>query len=180
MNDNSLYVGLDDSNHAGCSKGEIIVSVFSSIYEDSLVKHWGNGRVSSSKLEEFFSNPERDYRFTLLTDEKYRHNSQNLPQNASPLINSYLESLDREIDILKIYLDGNLKSHERNKLKEQFTNVPNLVVDNFIKKKRTSRNKQIIKGHHCSRLVYIADSLANALYKEPIGKLLENEKMINI
>lgn len=180
MTCNSLYVGLDDSNHAGTSKGEIIVAVFSPIHEDSLVKSWGNGRLSSSNLERFFENPERDYRFTLLTDEKYRHNSQNLPQNASLLVNPYLDSLNGEIDILKIYLDGNLKSRERIKLKEKFTNVPNLVLDNFIKKKRTTRNNQIIKGHHCPRLVYIADSLANALYKEPIGKLLENEKMINI
>ena len=46
MAHNSLYVGLDDSNHAGTSKGEIIVAVFSPIHEDSLVKGWGNGRLS--------------------------------------------------------------------------------------------------------------------------------------
>jgi len=179
MNDNSLYVGLDDSNHAGCSKGEIIVSVFSSIHKDSLVRGWGNGRLTSSKLEEFFDNPERDFRFTLLTDEKYRHSSQNLPQIAPYLINSYFSKLDTELDILKIYFDGVLKSHERKNLREQFIDFPNLVVDNFIKKRR-EKNKRIVKGHYCPKVVYVADSLANNLYKEPIGKLLEHEKMINI
>jgi|TARA_Y100000310_G_scaffold87891_1_gene84801 hypothetical protein len=180
MNSNFLYVGLDDSNHAGCSKGEIIVSVFSSIQEDSLVKGWGNGRLTSSRLEDFFKDEERDFRFTLLTDEKYRRGSQNLPQIAPYLIKSYLEEENIEVDTLKIYLDGVLKSHERKKLKEQFLDVPNLVVDNFIKKQRMKKNKRIVKGHHCPRTVYVADSLANNLYKEPIGKLLEHEKMINI
>tara|TARA_B100002003_G_C13862604_1_gene422195 strand:+ start:144 stop:683 length:540 start_codon:yes stop_codon:yes gene_type:complete len=178
MNNNVLYTGLDDSNHAGTSKGEIIVSVFSSIQEDSLVRGWGNGRLTSSKLEEFFDNPQRDFRFTLLTDEKYRYSSQNLPQIAPHLINSYLNELDREVETLKIYLDGVLKSHERKNLRGKFIEFPNLVVDNFIKK-RKKKNKRIVKGHYCPKVVYVADSLANKLYKEPIGKLLEHEKMIN-
>lgn len=180
MNNNVLYVGLDDSNHAGCSKGEVVVSIFSLIHEDSLVRGWGNGRLISSKLEDFFENPERDFRFTLLTDERYRYSSQNLPQIAPNLINSYLKDFEGNIDTIKIYLDGVLKSHERKKLKQQFANISNLVVDNFIKKRRIKKGKRIVKGHYCPRVVYVADSLANNLYKEPIGKLLENEKMINI
>jgi len=37
-----LYVGLDDSNHAGTNTGEIIVASFSFFHEDGIVRKYGS------------------------------------------------------------------------------------------------------------------------------------------
>ena len=44
-----LYIGADDSNHAGTNvKGEIVVATFSRLHEDSVVQEFPNRRDSYS------------------------------------------------------------------------------------------------------------------------------------
>ena len=40
----TVYIGIDDSNHAGTAKGEVIAAVFSFLPEDRIVRQWPNKR----------------------------------------------------------------------------------------------------------------------------------------
>ena len=89
MEKGTLIVGLDDSNHAGKSPGEIITATFSFCLEDSVVKTFPNRR-DYQMFERWINSPERDFRFGILMDEKYRHSHTNLISIAPLLIKSYL------------------------------------------------------------------------------------------
>ena len=61
-----LYVGMDDSNHAGEDiKGEINLAVFSFEHDDSVVRTFNNRR-DYDFASRYMRNPQRDYRFTIL------------------------------------------------------------------------------------------------------------------
>ncbi len=40
----TVYIGIDDSNHAGTAKGEVIAAGFSFLPEDRIVRQWPNKR----------------------------------------------------------------------------------------------------------------------------------------
>lgn len=173
-----LYVGGDDSNHAGDAKGEFIVAVFSLDYKDSLVQSFPNRR-NISKVDEWLEKG-GDYRFTICTGEIYK-SSQNLPKIMPSLIENYLDQVDLDVRVIKSYLDGRLEGTEKRKMRsrlERIGGMEKVVVKNFIKKRRVGG--RIVKGYYCPPLVWIADVLANSLYRHPgpISDLLEHEKMV--
>jgi len=136
-----LYVGLDDSNHAGDSSGEIIIATFSYQHEDSVVKPFKNSR-RPSYAERWVKREGRDTRFTILTHEKVRHSSYNLPIVAPFLIFDFLSTAEEIPDHLKIYLDGRLEKKHKDLLREDFReDFPNVVIDNFIKKKKEMKGE---------------------------------------
>ena len=176
----TLYVGLDDSNHGwdvGGSpyiKGEVIVAVFSFLQEDSLVVPHAN-RKDPFGARVLLASPERDYFFTLLTLEKYRHTPSNLPLAAQYLIREYLTRLraeEQEVteeerrfpENLKVYFDGRLTAGQKREVRGDFPDFPKMVVDNFIKKRNNGRGR-CSKRHLCPRVVYIADTLASDILK---------------
>ena len=175
-----LYVGADDSNHAGTTKGEIIVATFSWLHDDSVVRDFRNKR-DYQEVKRWLENGERDYRFTICTAEQYRHSSQNLPDVVPDLIKDYLEANERELQKLCVYLDGGLalrhKEAMRRKLR-RVSGIKGIAIDNFIKKD-TSDGK-FRKGYHCPKLVWVADGQANHLFRNggSLETMLNHEKMV--
>ena len=170
-----LVVGADDSNHAGTSKGEIIVATFSFLPEDALVKRFPNVR-DCEETEFWLKSPNRDYRYALLTARGYRHGNQNLIEVVPFLIKGYLNEQDFDVKNLSIFLDGRLVRGNRGKMREVlfgFRGIESVVVDNFIKKKLTSKGR-IEKHPECPAVVYHADVLAHQLY----CATLEDPKLI--
>ncbi|MEK6906035.1 MAG: hypothetical protein AABW81_00245 [Nanoarchaeota archaeon] len=174
-----LIVGGDDSNHAGDKVGEVIVAIFSHNYEDSIVKR--NLKFSRGYLEKtinWVNSDRRDYRFTLLTEDKYRHSSANLVYVVPKLISNYLEDTNENPEVLKIYLDGFLSSHGKIHIKKNFPGINRMVVDNFIKKRK--ENGKFSKKLECPLVVYHADILAHFLFKSTtsIENFLNHSKFV--
>lgn len=162
-----LYVGADDSNHAGTTKGEIIVATFSFDHADSIVKDFPNTRDARA-AGAWLTQPEHDYRFTILTAEEYRHSSQNLVKVVPRLVDEYLVQGAPSIRGLNLYFDGRLDSGARQHLKDYFTGrhgIEHVIVDGFIKKIPNGKGKQE-KHPHCPPLVYFADIISHQLYQE--------------
>lgn len=172
----TLYVGGDDSNHAGDSRGEIIVATFSSISEDSFVRSFSNYRDYHS-LSKWLSSPHRDYLFGVLVSEKYRHSHSNLVHAVPILISNFLAENDLRIKTLKIYLDGRLDTGVREFFKEKFRKIHGIetvVVDNFIKKNKSCRG--VSKRPYCPAVVYHADILAHDLFTKAFNGLSTHKK----
>jgi hypothetical protein len=177
-----LFSGFDDSNHAGSSKGEIIVAVFSTIHEDSIVKPCLNRRDYSA-VSEWLENPQRDYCFTILTAEKFRYSNQNLALVAPFLLREYLrKNIEFNPQKVKLYLDGRLdargKSLIRANIGEKIPTIPEIIIDSFIKKGKNRRG-HIQKHPECPFLVYAADVLANQLLNMSLNESLTHDKLIN-
>ncbi len=177
-----LYVGGDDSNHAGNSLGEIIVATFSLLCKDGLVRDFPNVR-DYSFLPDWINSEMRDYRFGILTEEKYRHSHSNLTRTIPSLITSFLDEMDFGVRILKIYLDGRLDKNGRNFLRDRFygfRGIESVIVDNFIKKQKNNRGR-ISKHPHCPPVVYYADLLAHQLFSnETFRELSTHPKLVLI
>lgn len=155
-----LGIGADDSNHAGLPKkaGEIIVLTFSANPKDSELVNFPNRR-DYARTERWLNKPRTDYRFTVLTAEKYRHMNQNLAEIAPKVILQYIHSLNLIPESLGIFLDGPLKREKRKSMIEVLSQemvLAEIKIKNFIKKKGRSPV--------CPPLVYHADVLANLLY----------------
>lgn len=177
-----LYVGADDSNHAGDSRGEIILTTFSWIHEDSLVRGFKN-RGNYREASQWLKCDGRDYRFTVCTSEEFRYSNQNLSIVAPYLIEDFLKTNKREFDKLCIYLDGRLSGVNKRELRESLAdlcNSGNIVVDNFIKKQRVGG--KIRRGYHCPKSVWVADILANNLCREggSVEEMRTHEKMVDL
>ena len=168
-----LYVGLDDSNHAGRTKGEIIVATFSLEHKNSVFKGFPNRR-KRDKAKSFFQEQDNDYRFTILMHETVskRSSSLNLAVSTYPLIESYLEQTGLEIDKLKVYLDGQLGAETRIELRENLRPLcVDTMVTNNIKKTPLRMNN----------LLYIADIQASNLFRDnTVAKLFRNDKFVPI
>jgi len=163
-----LYVGGDDSNHAGTAKGEIMVGTFSFLKEDSIVQNFKNRRDYQKTLR-WLENPSRDYRLTALVLEKYRHSSQNLVEIIPKLTEKYILNKKLNIEQINIYLDGRLNRGSRNQIRNFFRErlgIEKVVVDNFLKKNK-NKNGKVEKHPFCPPLVYHADVLANHLNTLP-------------
>ncbi len=172
-----LVVGGDDSNHARTAKGELDVAIFSFLPEDALVKNFPNTR-NYGLTQKWLNHHLRDYRSALLTQERYKHSSQNLVETIPRLIRSYMEQEDVYVQTLKVFLDGILLRGNREKIKKEFAGfrgIENVVVDNFIKK-TVNRMKHVEKHPQCPAVVYHADVLASHLY--PLS--IDDKKLIFI
>lgn len=168
-----LYVGADDSNHAGDTKGEIIVATFSFDRCDSIVRNFPNKRDLKA-VAEWLKLPERDYLFSVLTSDSYRHSGQNLIEIIPYLVDFYLDQNSIQVSNLNIYLDGRLECGARNHIKRHFTEkhgIENVVVDNFIKKTKNT-NGRIEKHPCCPVLIYNADVIATSLYRQNTAEQL--------
>jgi len=180
----TLYVGGDDSNHAGDSTGEFIVACFSFNRDDSIVRPWPNTR-NYSLFQAWMRSPERDYRFTVRKAEQYRKSGLNLPIVLPCLISDFLETTE-DVEQVNVYLDGALNGDAKHQLREEcltFPGVKHVVIDNFLKKRqldRRSARKCIQKRPLCPRLVYMADVVANHLYFTNKGliNLINDKKLV--
>lgn len=179
---NPLYVGGDDSNHAGQNKkGELNVATFSLLKEDSIVKNFPNKR-DYSKTENWIKSDSRDYRFLILSSERFRYSSNNLIYTMPKLIRNYLEENDIYLKNLKIYLDGRLEKNARKDLKEifeDFHGIEKVFTDNFIKKNKNKQGR-IVKRPKFPALVYHADVLASILFKKPFEEIISDKKLVDI
>jgi len=186
----TLGVGFDDSNHAGSSKGEIVVATFSFLDEDRLVREFSMTRNYPFALSAIQEDG-RDYRFTVLTAERYRHSSLNLPRVAPYLVRNYLRTC-RNFSRLCLYFDGRMDITSKQMLREEFREFPEVVIANFIKKQdggnrlvrdsnRRIRKKRVLKRMRCPRLVWLADNLASGFNSEyTFEDLVSDEKMVVI
>jgi len=176
MEAKTLYFGFDESNHAGQNrKGEIVVAVVSTLHEDSLIRYYSHHKTNVDFLN---LGGVYDYRFTLLMGEEYRHATsfKTLAEIAPFLVEPFLHD---ELKCLKLYFDGIMKKPQKNFLRARFPQIESIVVQDFVKKGKLS--KASIKKKRdiaCPRVVYLADSLAHALYLTPTGNLLSHPKFI--
>ena len=169
----TLYVGFDNSNHAGKRRGEIIVATFSFNVLDAIVKNFGKNRDYAS-VEKWINDPvnPRDYRFCSLIDEKYRHIHQNIPHAAPFLVRSFLDKLKFEVPNVFLYFDGELEKWHENYLRQVFKPCfRNIGIEYFIKKRGI---------HNCPMPVYVADVLSNDLYNGGFSEVAEHPKGVII
>lgn len=175
----NLIVGADDSNHAGKSKAEIIVAVFSQLYEDGIVSSHKNVR-NYEECSKWLKNPFRDYRFAILTSEKYKHSARNLEEITPLLVDNFLGEKTISPLILKIYLDGILSKEGKRFFREKFSKyegIEEVAVDNFIKKNKKI-NGNLSKRPRCPLVVYYADILANYLFSQKTFEELSQHKKL--
>jgi hypothetical protein len=175
-----LIVGGDDTNHAGQDriKGELIVTTFSFLHEDSIVKDFPNNKRSQEALE-WMKHRKRDYRFTPLVEEKFRHSSRNLALVTPNLINDFLEGGNLYVRTLRIYLDGRLEKGGRERLRRMYEKNPRVggvIVDNFIKKRVV--DGRLVKRPKCPAVVYYADVWGSILLGRTYQRLISDSRLV--
>lgn len=164
-----LYVGGDDSNHAGFSQGEIIVATFSYNPADAISERISRRR-DLPEVMRWLRRPGSDYRFAILTSEKYRHSGENLVIVIPDLVETFIHETQMP-DSLNISLDGELSESSRRLIKERFSRGRiEVVVTNF--------EKGRIKRPYTTRMIYNADVLANSLYKNNTFEELSTHKKL--
>ncbi|MEM4605415.1 MAG: hypothetical protein QW103_00025 [Candidatus Pacearchaeota archaeon] len=172
-----LWCGADDSNHAGSVKGEFIVVTFSILKEDSIVKEFPNHR-ERYETNLWLQNLNRDYRFTLLTNEEYRHKGDNVAKISPFMVVYYLREKKERYKQINLYLDGWLKADTKRLIREIILKegIEKVVVDNFTKK----GVKKFQKRHNCPELVYRADNISHILFEEnwKLEELIKNKNFI--
>lgn len=163
----TIYVGMDNSNHAGKTSGEIIVAISSLFHEDSIVKNFGTKRCMDYKNWLYEPNKKRIMKFGVLKDEKFRHIHQNIPCTAKELTDKIIEELSicPEEAILKLYIDGPVKMRDKQRLRDEFKEYSGFTISNFVKK---------MGVHHCPKLVYMADIIARDLYTSGFNHIFEH------
>src|SRR3989344_1054364 len=171
----SLYIGFDDSNHNGKRKGEVIVAIFSEIYQDNLITHFPRERRNKEFNEiEFWLKKisKRDYRFTILTHLESKKGAYNLPLVAPYLVENYLKKRE-EINELHLHFDGELKKPWKEIAIKDFKKSNNLVIKNYTGENKTE--VPIVLGY--------ADRMANFIFRGKRGnldELLQNPKFVPI
>ena len=171
----TLYFGFDESNHTGQNKkGEIVVVLVSSDVNDSFVQNYPNHRENVEFV--MSGGGQYDYRFTILMGDKYRYHSSSttLAENAFFLTKPFIHE---KLKCIKLYFDGPILRWQKEFIRDQFSGIEKVIVDNFTKKQKIN-NINTRKGPKCPRVVYLADSLANRLYNTPTGELLSHPKFI--
>ncbi len=174
-----LYVGADESNHAGKTKGEVVVATFSSRHEDGVVKPFPNKR-SSEILDEWLEGPETDYRFTLLAHDVSAKNYSNLSSALPYLVKAYMQQNEiKELEVVKAYLDGRLNGFHKRSLKESLQDFAQEIdVDSFTK---GSGRKGSPKRLVAPKVVYVADVLSNRIFRTmTIEQMLSNKRFVPI
>lgn len=170
--ESKLIVGLDDSNHAGTSKGDILVATFSTFGKDSEEIRFGNHRDYQA-LEKWLTNDLQvvDYRFGIILNPDLRKFQPLLPFVAPYLINSFLSSYGGNIQILEVNIDGLANSSHKNYLKSYFKDkFERVIIANFIKTHNV---------HHCPKVVYMADILASNLYHTDFSEVTKHNKRVD-
>jgi len=173
MGDLTLYVGGDDSNHAGKTKGEIIVGAFSFLDGEDEIVHLGNKRDYGGALS-YVSREGGDWRFTIRAGDQHRRCSQNVPIILPTLISHYIYSirnfLDGEIVEVCAFADGEVRHEEKIRFIDTVMSIPEfehlerVSISGFVKKK-VARGCGFSKSYECPRLVWVADSIASWLFR---------------
>ncbi|MFH0712220.1 MAG: hypothetical protein V1889_03855 [archaeon] len=187
MRELTLYVGGDDSNHAGETKGEIIVSAFSFLDGEDGIVHPGNKRDCSRALS-YVSKEGRDWRFTIRAGDQHRRCSQNVPIILPTLISHYIhsirDSLDGEVVKVCAFADGEVQREEKTRFIDAIMDIPefeyleSVSILGFVKK-RVTRGCGFSKSYECPRLVWVADSIASWLFRNySIQDLFKHSNMI--
>ena len=179
----ALYVGADDSNHAGQDKkGEIIAATFSINIEYSVARNFPSTR-NQRALQRWLDLQENDFRFLILSSERYRHSGQNLVEALPDLVMNYLLETELAPETLMLYLDGELNEEGEDFLRNRLRGkggIERVFSEGFPKKRKTPKAKKR-KGMYCPALVYYADILANRLYRtETFKTLSQHEKFVGI
>jgi hypothetical protein len=194
MPNKTLYVGVDDSNHADKVRpAEVILATFSFDHADGCIREKKIGRKKNHKESiGWLKYPQRDYRFTILTDGKFVHTCYNLPLIVPFLIRDYLKE-NTEVNNLEIHLDGAfLPEYKENLVREMAEFEGRISVSNFVKDKVATlgrKKKNLCKYQTRSLLIHHADALANAISHNfnvpreaenhvyiPLEQLLQKEK----
>lgn len=182
----TLYVGADESNHGGDSRGEIVLTTFSTKREDGLVLPRQNRR-DFPQTEKWLSEG-GDYRFTIVTynpsDPLHSYNPNkgyNLVLVAPLIVKQYIlqKSASEKFENLKMFFDGNMQGYQRRFVKSDFPDFPNCVIDNFNKKHRNEQGK-LCPRVECPRVVKEADSIANFLFTKSLNELMANPNFVHI
>ena len=110
----TLYIGLDESNHGRTP--EIIVAVASLIQSDaSEVLTKCKKRMREKELRQFLTHPQRDYRFTKMSEESKVVGYGQFVSCGPLLINELLEKTEN-IDRLEIMIDGDVKKRDMSEI----------------------------------------------------------------
>lgn|SRR3989338_6483728 len=170
-----LYIGVDDSNHAGQNKkGEIILATFSYDSIDGKVQRQSTRR-DPGKVSSWLEQPNHDYRFTILSDEDSRHRGYNVVLIAPLLIKAHLAELQHRVSRLSILCDGPIRKHHKRYIKTHFEEY-DINVEGFIKK--SHHNGKLQSSHIMPYVVAAADTWANWLYTQSLETLTTDSKMI--
>lgn len=174
----TLYIGIDDSNHAGQNKkGEIILATFSRDPDDGKAQRQ-NVRRDAHKASLWFNQKNHDYRFTILSDEDSRHRGYNVVLIAPLLIRAYLEEHCPDIDKLFIACDGPIRRNQKIYIEEHFSEY-RVQAEGFIKK--THHNGKLQSSCIAPYVVTAADVWAHWLYStQPLEALATSPKMVAI
>ena len=168
----TLYIGLDDSNHAGKVRGEIVTAVFSVYYRDSLEYLYGR-RGDICDVNKAMLRRGRHSNFTILTSPEYHKTRSNLPVAAPLLILNFLEGFRRteELTRLEIGLDGKATEEDKEII---LRDLPDRFEANIKGYPKGGRKK-----HNCPRTVYYADAIANSLFRRPLEETLADKRFVH-
>ena len=187
-----LYIGADDSNHAGVKKnGEIILATFSFSDRDGAVENFSNRR-NPEIVNEWEREAGGDYRFTILTNldistgfsnslvnYEFGSRTSNLPFAVPFLIADFLRT-HKGIDQIRLFLDGLIAPQHKEAMSRDFKKLGlELIVEDF-PKKRKGEKRQTIKRPYCPRVVYVADYKANYLFEKNFDKISTNKNNVRI
>lgn len=175
MKDETLYVAMDDSNHCGDRKGDIIVAPFSFDSQDVIIKQFKNRRDREVLKKWVGSSIQyglpKDYCFAILLDDTLRRLQPNIALVAPPLIDSIILNHPR-VENVELYIDGIVKSKFKDYIRDYFKpKFPKFKVQNFIKRNHI---------HYCPKLIYIAHILAHDIYDGSFEEIVENQKRVLI
>jgi len=178
----TLYVGVDDSNHAGEIPGEIFVVTFS--YDSKYInrsKIMGNTRCGISNVEKFLEGG-GDFRFTIRTPETFTHSKENAAIVGPTLILNYFKekNLYGSIDECFVDVDGGLCPKNKRLLGYDLGHleVPEILVHNFTKnwqgkisrwkdgREKNKNDRENHKGYRGCELVWLADGIAHKILEE--------------
>jgi hypothetical protein len=176
-----LYIGADDSNHAGTNKkGEIIAVTFSIFREDSVVKEQVNRR-DPRRAYNLLNSEGRDYAFTILTDERSKHCGYNLVLAVPLLVEEYLKGKGTGLSLtLNLYFDGPLRGYQRRFVCESFPRHT-AHADGFCKKELSVHSQKRATSLRCPDIVIAADAIAHDLYtNHTLENLLTDPHMIAV
>lgn len=176
-----LYVGADDHWHP-CTKrkGELNVATFSLDDTDSIVQPYPN-RKSYEAFSKWLGRGERDYRFTILSDDKSSRRGNNLVFTAQYLIREYLK-FQAHIRKIFLYMDGPISDLEAEFLRGEFQDFGrNFSVEGFPKiPKDPNKRGHKTKKYLSPILIPMADKLAYRLGNEKFKKIMQDPKFVNI
>jgi len=176
----TLYVGVDESNnHGDSNRAFIVATTFSRKREDSFYVNY-SGRRDFSKLDKWLKEG-RDFRFSLLTSNSLK-GMQPLATLVAPyLVSDYIFSLTIQPKNIKICFDGRLPRTHKEYIREYFTNhFENVVVENITKKRRAMARRSKQNRLQFPPVLIFADTLANKIYNNISRHYLEHKKRVSL